>query len=387
MGGVEHDRPAGLRHLRQAAEVRRPACCSRSSCRARRAGSASAPSCSSLRATWAMSQGARNWPFLTCTRGAGRGRGGQQVGLAAEERRDLQHVDRLGHRPALLALVDVGQHRAAVALAHLGQDLDALGEAEAARAVGAGPVGLVERALVDQPEPARAAISTSAAAVSSACSRLSIWHGPRSARTADRCRSIERADLDRRRLAMPTLTGHVAQAATYGRGSRPSRGAAIPAEFVAQSLRSGSDCSGSKAPQWRQPALLTRRHCESQAESMTGVAIAIPFGAAARACPASDQPRLVDGGLDERGEQRVRRERLRLQLGVELHADEPGVVGHLDDLGQAAVGRHAGEAQARRAQAVDVVDVDLVAVAVALADLDLRRRSCARGCRGSRMQG
>ena len=67
----------------------------------------------------------------------------------------------------------------------------------------------------------------------------------------------------------------------------------------------------------------------------------------------------------------MRGERLGLELGVELDADEPGVLGHLDDLGQATVRRHAGEAQARGAQPVDVVDVDLVAVAVALADLTL----------------
>ena len=67
----------------------------------------------------------------------------------------------------------------------------------------------------------------------------------------------------------------------------------------------------------------------------------------------------------------MRRERLRLELRMELHADEPGMIGQLDDLGQAVVRRHAGEAQPRRAQAVDVVDVDLVAVTVALADLDL----------------
>ena len=36
----------------------------------------------------------------------------------------------------------------------------------------------------------------------------------------------------------------------------------------------------------------------------------------------------------------------RLQFGVELHADEPGVVRDLDDLRQQAVRAHAGEDQA-----------------------------------------
>ena len=44
------------------------------------------------------------------------------------------------------------------------------------------------------------------------------------------------------------------------------------------------------------------------------------------------------------------------------------MVRDLDDLGQQAVGRHAGEAQPRRLQRVAIGDVDLVAVAVALAD-------------------
>src|SRR5690348_18447353 len=52
-----------------------------------------------------------------------------------------------------------------------------------------------------------------------------------------------------------------------------------------------------------------------------------------------------------------------------LHADEPGMLGNLDDLGQLAIGRHAGEAQSRILELALVVDVDLVTVAVALADL------------------
>ena len=88
--------------------------------------------------------------LLDVDRAAGLGGGAQQVGLAAEEGGDLQHVDHLGHGLALPALVDVGQHRQARGLLHLGQDLDALLQPDATRAGGAGAVGLVERALVDQ---------------------------------------------------------------------------------------------------------------------------------------------------------------------------------------------------------------------------------------------
>ena len=64
----------------------------------------------------------------------------------------------------------------------------------------------------------------------------------------------------------------------------------------------------------------------------------------------------------------MRLERAALQLRVELDADEPGVVGPLDDFGQLAVGRHAGEYQSRPFQRVAIMGVDLIAMAVALAD-------------------
>ncbi len=53
------------------------------------------------------------------------------------------------------------------------------------------------------------------------------------------------------------------------------------------------------------------------------------------------QPALVYGGADERRKQRMRLERARFQLGMKLHADEPGMILVFDDLRQNAVGRHA----------------------------------------------
>ena len=60
----------------------------------------------------------------------------------------------------------------------------------------------------------------------------------------------------------------------------------------------------------------------------------------------------------------MRLERLRLQLGMELHADEPGVVVSLDDLGQRAVRRHADEAEPCALQRVAIVDVKTIVLAV-----------------------
>ena len=61
--------------------------------------------------TFSMSQGARNWPFLTLTARPVLRRRDQEIGLPAQEGRDLQHVDRLGDARALRGLVHVGQHR------------------------------------------------------------------------------------------------------------------------------------------------------------------------------------------------------------------------------------------------------------------------------------
>ena len=83
--------------------------------------------------------------------------GDEQVGLAAQEGRDLQHVDDLGDGRALLGGVDVGDDRQAEALAHLGEHRQRLVEPHAARARQAGAVRLVERGLVDQPDAELAA--------------------------------------------------------------------------------------------------------------------------------------------------------------------------------------------------------------------------------------
>lgn len=45
-----------------------------------------------------------------------------------------------------------------------------------------------------------------------------------------------------------------------------------------------------------------------------------------------------EGGPHEGFEQRVRKKGLRFELGVELYADKPGVIGHFDHLHQVPVG-------------------------------------------------
>ena len=82
-----------------------------------------------------MSQGARNWPFLTLT--------ALPVLAAAISRSvcrhkkggDLQHVDRGCDARALLGVVHVGEHRNFQAVADLGEDRQRRVEAEAALAL------------------------------------------------------------------------------------------------------------------------------------------------------------------------------------------------------------------------------------------------------------
>ena len=108
------------------------------------------PALASLAATLAMSQGARNWPFLTLT---------ARPVLAAAIRRSVCRHRKAGicrtstasaTLGALAGLVDVRQYRDTAGLADLGQDRQGLLEADAAWAVDAGTVGLVERGFVDQ---------------------------------------------------------------------------------------------------------------------------------------------------------------------------------------------------------------------------------------------
>src|SRR3984893_6716776 len=64
----------------------------------------------------------------------------------------------------------------------------------------------------------------------------------------------------------------------------------------------------------------------------------------------------------------MRIEGVGFELGMILHADEPGMLGDLDNLRQIAVGGHAGGDQTSILEFALVVDVDLVAMTVALAN-------------------
>src|SRR5216684_2611984 len=178
------------------------------------------------------------------------------------------------------------------------------------------------------PRPSFAVSSTSAWLISSACARLSSAHGPAMSTTGRSLPSV--------RLPIWTWRWFISSTAPSPQPS-PARGEGAHRVFP-------SPLAGTTRPTALRSA---------------------PRGFDRRAT----EPALVERGFDEAGEQRVRLERLRFELGMVLHADEPGMVGDLDDFRQLAVRRHAGEAQTRLLELAHVVDVDLVAVAMALADL------------------
>ena len=71
-------------------------------------------------------------------------------------------------------------------------------------------------------------------------------------------------------------------------------------------------------------------------------------------------------GADEGGEEWVRGQGLGFEFGVELTAEEPGVVGGFDDFDVDAVGSASGDAEAGAGERVFVFAIEFVAVAMAL---------------------
>jgi hypothetical protein len=88
--------------------------------------------------------------LLDVHRLAGRRAGVDEIRLAAQEGRRLQHVDVLGDDGRFFGGMHVGQHRHAELALHVGQYFQALLHAGAAKTGARTAVGLVERRLVDE---------------------------------------------------------------------------------------------------------------------------------------------------------------------------------------------------------------------------------------------
>ena len=244
-----------------------------------------------------MSRGARNWPFLTLTTRPVARRRREQVGLARQERRDLQHVGDLGDRP----------------------------RPATARGCRSGSGRRRPRA------PARA------------CARLPPSPGPRN----------DVADV-RFALSYDALK-------MYGTPARRamSRSASASLDrvrFALDDARPGDQHQRSRR----------RRVTPPTATLWTGAHSFSPTTAAGRRMPRREL--VLVARVDEAGEERMRLERLRLELRVELHRDVPRMRRQLDDLDELAVERAADDLQALVGQRLLVEAVELVAMAVALVD-------------------
>ena len=231
----------------------------------------------------------------------------QQVGLAAEERGDLQDVGRL-RRPASACAgswmsVRIGKP----CVFDAGQDAQAFLQPGAAIGVDAGAVGLVEGGLEDE-RPGDPAGCSRAMKVDVLFAFDDARSGDQHQRAAGR-RMANSVDADR------------------GSASR-FRAAGYP-----------------------------RLAPVARARGALAAALALLEAAPMKA---------LNSGCGSM--------RLGLELGMELAAQVPGMVGELADLDVGAVGRLAGDAQAGGLQAVLVLAVEFVAVPVALADFARRRR-------------
>jgi hypothetical protein len=100
-----------------------------------------------LSTTFCISQGLKNWPFLDVDRFALRASREDEIGLSAQKRGRLQHIDHLGHLRERRVLVDVGEHGDTDLLAHARERQEALLEPGSAKALARGAIGLVEGGL------------------------------------------------------------------------------------------------------------------------------------------------------------------------------------------------------------------------------------------------
>src|SRR6516162_5973176 len=82
-------------------------------------------------------------------------------------------------------------------------------------------------------------------------------------------------------------------------------------------------------------------------------------------------PAMLVRRLDERREQWMGLQSLRLELGMELASEKERMLGNLDNFNVGSIGRSARNAQASRRQRAFILAIKLIAMAMALADLGL----------------
>ena len=149
MGRVHHHRISGLGHLRQAAHVGDQRVVAEGRAAFGQQDVAVPGAFDLIDDVLHLPRG-EELPLLHVHRLSGLPGGEQQVGLAAEEGGDLQHVDHVTDLCALRFIMHIRQHRHVIGTRHGSQDLQPLFDAQTALAREGGAVGLVIAALEDE---------------------------------------------------------------------------------------------------------------------------------------------------------------------------------------------------------------------------------------------
>src|SRR5580704_4109961 len=85
---------------------------------------------------------------------------------------------------------------------------------------------------------------------------------------------------------------------------------------------------------------------------------------------AKSRPAILKAGAHERGKKRMRSERLRFEFRMKLAANEPGVIGHFDNLDIHVIGRPARDPEAGARERLLILAIKFVAMAMALGDFE-----------------
>src|ERR1700746_2009050 len=108
------------------------------------------PKAISFSAMFRKSQGARNWPFFYINRATCFRSSTQQIGLPAQERRNLQHVDLFAGNLSFSRGMDIGGHRNLQIAADSRQNLAALAHTDSAKRSHRSSVRLVVRGFKNE---------------------------------------------------------------------------------------------------------------------------------------------------------------------------------------------------------------------------------------------
>ena len=168
-----------------------------------------------LSTTFCISQGERNWPFLMFTGLPCEHTADDEIGLPAEERRRLQHIDHGGDFLQRRVLMHVRQHRHADLLAHPASALRPASSPGPRKLAREERLALSKEALKMKGMPSAAVISFRRPATSITRASLSMTQGPAIKKNGRSCPTSKDASFMRSAVARPGCS-----AARYSRAAR-----------------------------------------------------------------------------------------------------------------------------------------------------------------------